>query len=292
MTVRPEAASPVTAPRTLTPTGVFGGVQSAARNRLDHTIPGLADHSRLPNTIAQGPATLPRALASNPLVAEVRSFRPGPGAQAARQNVLNVRNDPGPQDDGVIKALQRYFNVQPRRGPSADPRDEASVVRHPQGLVQSSARWDQDMFYQFTDNGAANYQIRPDYRAWGGRLDLELTGAGQATVSSPSTRAPQPGATAVDKFGYYDPANAAQEALRRMQADLAPGNFSPTLVGPPNMADNPRFDPSFAAQNAFRRMRADLPDGSRPLRAQADMDRAQEIRDNFFRTGPSLSDWS
>ncbi|MDR2725134.1 MAG: hypothetical protein LBC90_03510 [Candidatus Adiutrix sp.] len=410
MTVRPQAASPVTNPRTLTLSGVFSGVQSAARNRLYHTIPGLADHSRLPNTMAQGPATLPRAYVQNPQVAEVRSFQPAPGAHHLRQNVLNVQNDPGPQNDAVTRALQRYFHVQPRRQPSADPRDEASVVRHPQGIIQSGARWDQDLYYQFTDNGAASYQVRPDYRAWGGRLDMELTGAGQTTVFSPATRAPQPGATPVDQFGYYDPANAAQQSMARMtetlsrrpyvgprvgpanmvdnpyfdsafagqnavsqiradlsrgrysgpkagptnmvddpyadsafagqnavsqiRADLTPNHFPMTRVGPPNIVDNPYFDSAFAGENAVSQIRADLSRGRfsgpkvgpinmvdnpffdsafagqnavaqiqadlatggrtplSPIRLQADQARAQEIRDNFIRTGPTLSDWS
>ena len=271
MTARPEAASPVIAPRTMTLTGVFSGVHLAARNRLDHTIPNLADHSQLPNTIAQGPATVPRAQVPNPLVAEVRSFEPGPGIQMARRNVLNVQNDPGHQDDGVIDALQRYFNVRPRREPSADPRDEASVVRHPQELVQSSARWTQDMFYQFTDNGAANYQVRPDYRAWGGRLDLELTGAGQTSVSAPATRAPRPGAAAIGGPGYYDPANAAQEAQAKTTELLSrPAGSSAIRVGPPGLLDNPYFDPPFTARNVVSQIRADLtPNQSSMIRVGA-----------------------
>jgi len=263
MTVRPQAASPVTNPRTLTLTGVFSGVQNIARSRLDHTISGLADHSRLPNTIAQGPATLPQARLSNTLVAEVRSFRPGPGIQPARQNVLNIQNDPGRQADGVIRALQRYFDVHPRRQPSADPRDEASTVRHPQGIIPSSARWSQDLYYQFADNGVATYQIQPDYRAWGGRLDLELTGAGQTTVSAPATRAPRPGASPT--LGYYDPANAAQKAQARTTELLTPNRFPMTRVGPPNIIDNPYFDSAFAGENTVRKIKTDLTPNHFPM---------------------------
>jgi len=260
MTVRPQAASPVIARQTLTLSGVFSGVQVAARNLLNQTIPGLADHSCLPNTIAQGPATRPQAYVQNPLVAQILSFQPGPGARPARRKVLEVQNDPGPQDDRVINALQRYFHVQPRRQPSADPRDEASVVRHPQGLLSSGARWAQDMFYQFTDNGVAVYQMQPEYRVWGGRLDLEITGAGRTTVSAPATRSSQPGAPAVPLYGYYDSANAAQAAQARLTELLSPSSpgFSTSWVGPPNMVDNPYFDPSFAARNAIRQMQADL----------------------------------
>ena len=272
MTTRPEAVSPVTSPRTSTLTTVFSVVRTAARNRLDHTIPSQAHHNRLPNIIAQGPAAVPRAYVQNPLVAEVRSFEPGPGLQLARRNVLNVRSEPGHKYDGVTDALQRYFNVEPRREPSADPRDEASVVRHPQGIIQSSARWTQDMFYQFADNGAANYQIRPDYRIWGGRLELELTDTGQTTVFASETSAPRP--AAIRSLHYYDPANAAQEAFRRIQAILADSG-STGLLYPLKIL----YDPANAAQSAFRKI-------------QADLDRAQQIRDTFFRPGPALSNWS
>ncbi|MDR2934890.1 MAG: hypothetical protein LBV70_03280 [Candidatus Adiutrix sp.] len=237
------------------------------------------------------PEAVPGVHVQNPLVAEVRSFRSGPGARPPRLNVLNVRNDPGPQYDAVIRALQRYFNVRPRRQPTADPRDEASVARHPQGLLQAGARWSQDMFYQFTDNGAATYQLRPDYRIWGGTLDMALNGSGWTTVSAPAAAAP---GMAADDSGHYDPANAAQEALARINEILAAHDGSrreAVRVGPPALADNPYFDPAFAAQNAFRKMQADLAGGSPAARAgevQAGLDRAQSIRDGFFRSGPAL----
>ena len=271
MTVSPEAVSPVTSPRISTLTTVFSRVHTATRNRLEHTVPSQAHHNRLPYTIAQGPATVPRAHSQNPLAAEVRSFEPGPGVQLARQNVLNVQSEPGHKYDGVTEAMQRYFKVEPRYEPSADPRDEASVVRHPQGIIQSSARWAQDSFYQFTDNGAATYQIRPDYRIWGGRLDLELTGAGHTTVSAPKTKAPRP--VAIRGLDYYDPANAAQSAFRKIQAILADSGSS----GLSSLRIT--YDPATAAQSAFRKI-------------QADLNRAQQIRDTFFRPGPALSNWS
>ncbi|MDR3037809.1 MAG: hypothetical protein LBV21_00715, partial [Candidatus Adiutrix sp.] len=61
-----QAPSPVTAPGISTLAGVFSGVETAARNRLDHTIPNQAYHSRLPNLIAHRRATQPRATVSNP----------------------------------------------------------------------------------------------------------------------------------------------------------------------------------------------------------------------------------
>ena len=258
MTVRPEAASPVTSPRTMTLSQVFSGVYTAARNRLDHTIPSSAHHNRLPNTIVQGLATAPRAQTSNHLVAEVRSFEPGPRVQLARRNLLGVQSEPGSKYDEVTDALQRYFDVHPRREPSADPRDEDSVVRHPQGIIQSSARWTQDIFYQFHDNGAARYQIRPDYRAWEGRLEMKLTDVGQTTVFAPKTRAPRPKARPLYSLAYFDPASAARESFRQLEADSAIGDTH---------------------------LRS-------PLKIQADFIRAQLTRDAFFRPGPILSNWS
>jgi hypothetical protein len=195
------------------------------------------------------PESAPRARVQNPLAAEVRSFRPGPGARPPRHNVLYIRNDPGPQNDAIVRALQRYFDTRPRRQPTADPRDEASVARHPQGLLEAGARWAQDMFYDFTDNGAANYQVRPDYRLWSGTLELKLNGPGLTTVSAPAAEA----SAAADNFYYYDPVNAAQEAQARTNELLSPPPADPFLkaswTGPPLMADNPYFAPAFAGQN-------------------------------------------
>jgi len=275
------------------------------------------------------PEAAPRAHVQNPQVAEVRSFQPGFVARPVRQNIFYVRNDPGSRMDAVVRALQRYFNVRPRREPWADPRDEASVARHPQGLIQAEARWAQDIFYQFTDNGAAHYQFRPSYRLWAGALNLEFKGAGPTAVSAPAARAP---VAAAENFGYdpakaaqetqarinellaahqagppseaalvgppnmaenpyFDPAHAAQNAIRKMRALLSPDQGGGSSIGPPNMTDNPYFDPALAAQNAMAKMQTDLAGGRRaasPQDVQAGLERAQRIRDVFFRPGSVL----
>jgi hypothetical protein len=244
------------------------------------------------------PETSSRAHVQNPLVAEVRAFQPGPAARPLRQNHLNVQNVPGSRHDAVVRALQRYLDVKPRRQPSADPRDEASVARHPQGLLEAGFRWAQDVFYQFTDNDAAHYQLQPDYRLWGGTLEMELKSAGRTAVSAPATGAGAGASeaeapTSVGKFGY-DPANAAQETQAKMNEILAARQGSPreaVLTGPPGMNDNPYFDPAFAAQNAIKKMRADLAGDDRaasPRGIQAGLDRAQRIRDALFQPGPAL----
>jgi hypothetical protein len=240
------------------------------------------------------PETASRAHVQNPLVAEVRSFQPGPAARPPRQNHLNVHSAPGSRHDAVVRALQRYLDVKPRRQPSADPRDEASAARHPQGLLEAGFRWAQDVFYQFTDNGAAHYQLQPDYRLWGGTLELELKGAGRTAVSAPATgTGAEASGAGADKFGY-DPANAAQETQARMNEILAArqgAQREAILVGPPTMNYNPYFDPAFAAQNAIKKMRADRAGESRaasPRGIQAGLDRAQRIRDAFFHPGPAL----
>jgi hypothetical protein len=60
-------------------------------------------------------------------------------------------------------------------------------------------------------------------------------------------------------------------------------------LGPPNMVDDPYFDPAFSGQNAIRSIMANT--GRAPSGALADMTRAQQIRDTFIQTGPSLSNW-
>jgi hypothetical protein len=78
---------------------------------------------------------------------------------------------------------------------------------------------------------------------------------------------------------YFDPAFTAQNAVRKIQGDMAPSGHKPYLIGAPNMVDDPYFDPAFSGQNAIRNIRAN-------------MARAQQVRDTFIQTGPSLSNWS
>jgi len=88
---------------------------------------------------------------------------------------------------------------------------------------------------------------------------------------------------------YFDPAFTVQNAVRKIRSDLAPSGRSPYLIGVPNMVDDPYFDPAFSGQNAIRSIVANT--GRAPSGALADMTRAQQIRDTFIQTGPSLSNW-
>jgi len=89
---------------------------------------------------------------------------------------------------------------------------------------------------------------------------------------------------------YFDPAFTAQNAIRKIRADLAPSGFTPLLVGVPNMVDNPYFDPAFTSQNAIRQVRAELE--APGWTDRVGITRAQQLRDIFFKPGPSVSNWS
>ena len=91
---------------------------------------------------------------------------------------------------------------------------------------------------------------------------------------------------------YFDPVFTAQNAIRKIQADLAPGTSPWLPFGPPNLSDAAYFDPSFTARNATQFLQAALPGSGRSPGIQDSLARAQQIRDNFFRSGPAISGWS
>lgn len=214
MVNNPQFASPVISPRPSTASGLFSQVRDLVGDRLAQTVSGV---NRIPHLIAASRASRPEADVSNELVAEVREYSPLPGRQAARHMRLDVQNNPGRQVDQVADAIQRYLNIEPRREPTADPKAEDSIVRHPQQIIQSNQRWNKATYYQFASNGAETYQIRPEYRAWGGGLELKLENEGTANIFAPSSSSPQPG---------------------------------PAPTGPPNSADDPLNAPDRAWSTA------------------------------------------
>lgn len=254
-----QPAGPVSSPRTSTTSGVFSQVRTAVGDRLNHTVTG---YNRIPNLIASSNAARPRADINNDMVAAIAAYTPQPGRQAARHMSLEVLNTPPPRVDNVIDAIQRYLDIRPRREPTADPKDEASVARHPQQIIESAGRWDDAMRYRFADNGASNRQFNPEYNAWAGGLDLTLKNEGSAEVSAPPTRSPLPGASGPDLStlgdnAVHDPVDAAQAAMAEMIESQAPAP-EPITSGAPLITDDPYFDPAYAAQNAAAKIREDL----------------------------------
>ncbi len=258
MSDTPQAASPVTSPRSSTAAAVFSQVKSTTNDWLDHT---LQSFNRTPNFIAASRATLPQAAISNDMVAAVNEYSPQPGLQPARHMRLDLQNNPGPQVDQIIDAIQRYLNIEPRREPTADPLAEASIARHPQQITSAAQRWAAERDYQFASNGAESYQFGPDYRAWGGRLDLTLQNPGTANIFAPATRSPQPArppqsapGSTLGQYFTYDPAHAAQDTMANILAVAAPSE-SPASVGSPpstsTLGQDATYDPTHAAQDTM-----------------------------------------
>lgn len=256
----PQPASPVISPRISTTAGIFSQVKTAVNDRLNHTVAGP---NRIPQVMAAGRAGKPEASISNEMVAAIEAYKPQPGRQMARQMTLNVQNTPERRVDEIIDAIQRYLNIKPRREPTADPKDEASIARHPQQIIESPQRWSEAMNYRFTSNGVENYSFRPEYRAWAGGLELKLENEGLATIASPPTRSPHPGSrpglgqVSLGDNVTYDPANAAQEAMSQILAATAEP-IEQVNIGPQPLTQDAYFDPALAAQNAMAKMQADL----------------------------------
>lgn len=245
--------SPVVSPQLAGIAKVFGSVEKSAAGRPDQSAAQL---NRIPSLIAAGRAVRPSASASNPLAASVSEYSPRPGGELWRQMHLDVQNTPPPKNDKIIDAIQRYLDIRPRREATADPLDEASIVRHPQQLAQAAGRWADARYYQFAANGVERYQFQPEFRAWGGRLEVTMNNPGQTDISAPPVISPPAGTTAAQ--AEPDLAFAAQKAAGELK-ELAEREPTPRLTfGQPPLTNDPDLPPWQAAQRAVGRMREAL----------------------------------
>lgn len=237
-----QVPSPVISPRISTGNDLFSQARAQIGNRLEHAV-SVPD--RVPRLIAAGQASI-----SNPLVASVSEYSPQPGNRLARQMHLDVQNTPGSKVDNVVDAIQRYLDIRPRREPTADPLDEASVARHPQQLNQPAARWAKARYYQFEANGLERYQFQPKFRAWGGRLELNIANQGQADISAPAHRSPLSGAGGLPSRAAEPEAFAPSEAFRTAVARAKEGFEKivspPVKVGAPNQSEDILASPNKA----------------------------------------------
>lgn len=169
---------------------------------------------------------------------------------------LDVQNTPGAKVDKVADAIQRYLGIKPRREPTADPLDEDSIARHPQQLNEAAGRWAQARYYQFAANGLERYQFQPEFRAWGGGLNLNIENEGQADVSAPAYGSPLAAGGRPASEVNTDLVFAAQKAVGAMK-EMKSVPVERETVGPPLYfsASDPYFDPAYAAQNAVGYLR-------------------------------------
>ena len=247
-----QAASPVISPQISTASTVFSKVKTKVNQRLDKAVSGF---NTMPHIIAAGRASTPRADISNPLVASVAEYSPLSGSRPANHMRLDVQNTPASKVDNVADAIQRYLGVSPRREPTADPLDEATVARHPQQLTQSADRWADARYYQFSANGLESYQFQPEFRAWGGGLKLNIAGQGQTDISAPAHRSP----LGVEGLGNGEAEAEVVFAAQKAMASIKERQGEPVelaKVGAPIYDQDPYFSPAYAAQNAMGRIRS------------------------------------
>ncbi len=260
----PQSISPVISSRILNTQLLGQIVKNAAEARLFNRV---RKPNSSPNIITQGRMTKPRATISNDLVAAIAAYSPAPGRNPARAMRLDIQNTPGSKVDKVTDAIQRYLNIRPRREPTADPLDEASIARHPQQIVQSSGRWNDARYYKLAKNGLETYQFQPGHRTWAGQLELKLENAGQANIAASASRSPLTIPSTLGQYVTHDPAYAAQSAMGEIKELLNRPSRPAVTVGPPIITDNPYFDPAFAGQNAMRKLRQTLsPSGREGLK--------------------------
>jgi hypothetical protein len=170
------------------------------------------------------------------MVAAVDKFTPPPGRNMRHYLALDV-DKAGQNPTTVVDALQRYFNVRPRREPIADPKDIASTDSFPT-LVMDEAQQaaDKNFSYKFSVNGIVQNQMQPNFYARGGNLKIRVIGPGVASVQTPSTQGEEPinvGPIA-NKGSYYPSPFAAQMAMDSIRAMNDPSNDFQTFAAAPN----------------------------------------------------------
>jgi hypothetical protein len=195
-----------------------------------------------PNVVAQiikAGAPKPHATVSNSMVAAVDEYTPPPGRNMRHYLALDV-DKAGRSVTTVVDALQRYFNVTPRREPIADPKDIASTDSFPTLVMDEAAAYADNFPYQFSVNGVPEQQHTPHFFARGGHLKIRILGPGTSTVHTPET-AGEPGIKVgpfAESGNYYPPAFAAQLTMDDIQERLDPANAMETFaVGPVNVED-------------------------------------------------------
>jgi hypothetical protein len=171
-----------------------------------------------PNTVAQiikSGAPKPHATISDTMVAAVDKYTPPPGRNMRHYLALDV-DKAGRNPTTVVDALQRYFNVRPRREPIADPQDIASTDSYPTLIMdEAQNRAEQQFPYRFSINGVVQNQIQPSFYARGGALKVRVLGPGVTSVQTP----PTVGEPSIEvgplatKGRYYPPAFAAQMTM-------------------------------------------------------------------------------
>jgi hypothetical protein len=194
-----------------------------------------------PNTVAQiikSGAPKPHATVSNTMVAAVDKFTPPPGRNMRHYLALDV-DKAGQSSTTVVDAIQRYFNVRPRREPLADPKDIATTDAYPTLIMDQAKNLSNEAFpYKYSINGIVQNQNVPDFYANAGTLKVRIVGPGISSVQTPATVG-EPSIKVgplANKGEYYPTAFAAQMAMDYINDMFDPSQYMQTMtVGPDTM---------------------------------------------------------
>ncbi|MDR2338953.1 MAG: hypothetical protein LBF40_02300 [Deltaproteobacteria bacterium] len=208
----------------------YQGPSTVRQASVEYTEPG-------PNVVAQiikSGAPKPHATVSNNMVARVDSYSPPPGVNLAHYMALDV-DKAHESPTTVVDAIQRYFNVRPRREPLADPLDIASTDSYPSLIMEERSNYRNMKPYRYSINGTQRDTDISSFYADSGHMKVRIVGTGITTIKTPATQAEEPikyGAVDLDSF-YYPPAYAAQMAMNKISYLMDPSRKMQTIsVGP------------------------------------------------------------
>lgn len=193
-----------------------------------------------PNTVAQvikSGTPKPHATISDSTVAAVDRYTPPPGHNMRHYLALDV-DRAGKTSTSIVDAIQRYFNIRPRREPIADPKSIASTDSFPTLIIQEAKNVAEDFFpYRFSVNGMVQNQTQPVFHAKAGSLQIRVLSPGVTSVQTPETL-PEPPIEVgplAEKGSYYPPAFAAQMAMDDIRAAYDPSKKMNVIYTGPNL---------------------------------------------------------
>jgi hypothetical protein len=190
-----------------------------------------------PNIVAQiikSGAPKPHATVSNTMVAAVDYYSPPPGVNLAHYLALDVdkAND---SHTTVVDAIQRYFNIRPRREPLADPQDIASTDSYPTMIIDEASNYADLKPYHFSVNGNERKTDVPSFYTDAGHMQVRIVGTGVTSIKTPETTADPGLEVGPIKRGmpYYPPEYAAQIVANRLAYMFDPSKKMDVIkVGP------------------------------------------------------------
>ncbi|MDR2198521.1 MAG: hypothetical protein LBR53_03510 [Deltaproteobacteria bacterium] len=192
-----------------------------------------------PNIVSQimkSGAPKPHATISNNMVAAVDKYTPPPGINLPHYLALDVdKAKEGPTT--VVDAIQRYFNVRPRREPLADPQDIASTDSYPTLIMDEISNNADLKPYHFSVNGIERKTDVNTFFTEAGHMRVRVVGPGVASIKTPATESEEPLEVGpIERASpYYPPAYASEIAANRLAYLFDPSRKMPVMHFGPNL---------------------------------------------------------